>query len=175
MGGGGGGGNGWRNKRGGRMRLESGLLLCQNKVTVPLLFEYTEAIGMLIKLCLTYELKFGCLVSQIWKFYINQTRFRHKCWNAPTNPYFPFLSSSSCCGDRNIWKPHQNKRKRERTLHLHEQEGQNRWKGECCLVFDLGHGIKSQLPRMKNKEAPSNPGGTQRSHISAFSRCFCTP
>lgn len=55
-GGGGGGGEGWRNKRGGRMRLESGLLLCQSKVTVPLLFEYTEAIGMLITLSLPYEL-----------------------------------------------------------------------------------------------------------------------
>lgn len=39
------------------MRLESGLLLCQSKVTVPLLFEYTGAIGMLIK-CLPYELIF---------------------------------------------------------------------------------------------------------------------
>lgn len=62
---GGGGGEDWRNKRGGRMRLESGLLLCQSKVTVPLLFEYTEAIGMLIKLCLPYELIFNCSATQI--------------------------------------------------------------------------------------------------------------
>lgn len=78
-GGGGGGGEGWRNKRGGRMRLESGLLLCQSKVTVPLLSEYTEAIGMLIKLCLPSESIFDCLASQIGKFDLNRTRFRHTC------------------------------------------------------------------------------------------------
>ena len=51
--------------------------------------------------------------------------------------FFFFFSSSSCRRDRNLWEPHSNKRKRKRSLYLHEQEGESSWKGEYLLVILL--------------------------------------
>lgn len=74
------------------------------------------------------------------------------------SPLFP--DSSSFCGDGQLWQPGQDKRRRERTLSLHEPEGETGRKGtprrgpvglSCALLLRSTRGALSERFRPQVK------------------------